>query len=155
MSEQVENVSFHPIIFRMFLNTLRETFHDAGDSILFQMSKNFSASAMRIVGQQQDVGVEADPEMIIKVFSQRMQDSGWGTFSMVKTDFELFDFEIQLESSPFPEIGNEEEEIMNYFYRGVLCGFVEFLTRRPMRIKQCETLNADGSVVFYISQNSL
>jgi len=154
MSEPVANVSFHPVIFRTFLNTLRETFHDAGDSILFQMSKNFSGSAMRIVGQQLGIGVDADPNVIIKAFAQRMQDSGWGTFSMVKTDYEHFDFEIQLQSFPFPELGNEEEEIMDYFYRGVLCGFVEFLTRRPMRIKQCETINADGSVVFYISQTS-
>jgi hypothetical protein len=140
MTEPTLNVSFHPDIFKVFLNHLRETFHDAGDSILFQMSKNFSHEAMRIIGQQLGVRLDADPAMIIEIFSNHMHSNGWGIFSMRKQDYQ--------------EFRKCEETVMHYFYRGMLVGFFEFLMRRSMMIKQNETITEDGAIIFYVSQFS-
>jgi predicted hydrocarbon binding protein len=148
-----ENVSFHPAIFRIFLTHLRATFQSAGDAMVFSMAKDFSGQAMLMVGKQLGVGIDMDPNRIIDVFAERMDASGWGNFVMRKMDFEAFDFEVELSASPFPEIVEEPGSIMCYFYRGVLCGFFEFLTRRPMMIKGPETLSIDGGAVFHIAES--
>lgn len=133
---------------------LRDTFQSAGDAMIFNMAKDFSKQAMLIVGKQLGVGLDVGPAEIIEVFAARMEQSGWGNFVMLKTDFEGFDFEVELNSSPFPEIAGEQGSVMGFFYRGVLCGFFEFLTRRPMKVKEPETLSDDGDAVFHICEAS-
>ena len=150
----MSNVSFHPSIFRIFLTHLRETFQSAGDAMIFNMAKDFSNQAMLMVGKQLGVGIDMEPAQIISVFAARMEQSGWGNFVMVNMDFEGFEFDVELNSSPFPEIVEEKGSVMCFFYRGVLCGFFEFLTRRPMKIKGPETLSDDGDAVFHITEAS-
>ena len=98
------------------------------------------------------MGIDTEPAQIIVVFAGRMEQSGWGNFTMTKMDFDVFDFEVELNSSPFPEILEEKGSVMCFFYRGVLCGFFEFLTRRPMMIKGPETLSDEGDAVFHIGE---
>ncbi len=102
-----------------------------------------------MIGKQMGVGINEEPAAIIQVFSERMDSSGGGNFTMTKVDFE-----VELNSSPFPEIVEEKGSVMCYFYRGVLCGFFEYLTRRPMMIKGPETLSEDGDAVFHIKESS-
>lgn len=134
------------------MTNLRETFQSAGDAIIFNMAKEFSNEAMLMIGKQMGVSIDMDPSRIVDVFSARMDESGWGNFVMTRTDFKEFDFEVELNSSPFPEITEENGSVMCFFYRGVLCGFFEFLTRRPMMIKGPETLSSDGDAVFHITE---
>ena len=120
--------------------------------MIFNMAKGFSGEAMLMIGKQMGVGVDVEPSGIVDVFAERMRQSGWGNFTMTRMDFDELVFEVELNDSPFPEIVEEKGSVMCYFYRGVLCGFFEFLTRRPMMISGPETLSPDGDAVFHISE---
>lgn len=145
-------VRFHSDVFQVFLESLSKNFQSAGDSIVFQMSKDFSIQAMKTIGQQLGVGVEMNPTDITAMFSKRMKESGWGAFKPIKLDLEKYLIEVELHESPYLELMKNEKTIMNYFYRGVLCGYFEYLTRRPLRIRQDETINEEGSLIFHICE---
>lgn len=145
------NVSFHPDVFRIFLGHLRETFKSAGDAMVYSMAKDFSSQAMLLVGKQLGVSVDMPPVDIVELFSDRMRESGWGLFVVRRMDLEDLVFDVELMENPFPEIVDEPGSLMCYFYRGVLCGFFEYLTRRPMVISGPETLSVEGNAVFHLS----
>jgi len=145
-------VRFDSDVFRIFLEGLQRTFLSAGDSMVFQMSKDFSIQAMMRIGKQLGVDLGMKPEQIINLFAARMKESGWGEFKPVKMDFDDYKFEVELTDSPYQDLLASCNSIMSFFYRGVLCGFFEYLTRRPLRIQHNETINENGALTFHICE---
>jgi predicted hydrocarbon binding protein len=148
MTESV--VSFHPDIFIVFLNHLHETYGSAGDSILFQMSKEFSKQGMALIGKQLGVDKEKNYPKIIEAFSERMRIHGWGEFTVIGADYDALEFSIQVSNIPFKEIYNGVS-CMHYFYRGALAGFFEYMLEQPMMAKQHKTVKNE-SIIFYITK---
>ena len=144
-------VSFHPDVFKVFLNHLHDTYGSAGDSILFQMSKDFSKQGMALIARQMNVETETDTGLVIDTFRDRMQMNGWGEFTVTRADFDKLEFEVTLSDSPFKELYIGDDSCMHYFYRGALAGFFEYLLGAPMMIKNHKTVKGE-TIVFYLSK---
>jgi len=144
-------VSFHPDVFKVFLNHLHDTYGSAGDSILFQMSKDFSKQGMALIAQQMNVEEEPDTGRIIDAFRDRMRVNGWGEFKVTHADYDELEFEVTLSDSPFKEMHLKGDSCMHYFYRGALAGFFEYLLEAPMMIKKHKTVKGE-TIVFYLSK---
>ncbi|MHA1290457.1 MAG: hypothetical protein ACTSPB_24000 [Candidatus Thorarchaeota archaeon] len=144
-------VSFHPDVFKVFLNHLHDTYGSAGDSILFQMSKDFSKQGMALIAQQMHMEEEHDTERVIDAFRDRMHLNGWGEFTVTHADYDEIEFEITLSDCPFKEIYLKDDSCMHYFYRGALAGFFEYLLETPMMIKKHKTVKGK-TIVFYLSK---
>jgi len=129
MEENIQKVCFSPSGFNMFLSVLRTMFGSAGDSILFNMARDFGMhdTKQMLESLEQDAD-QKDERAIISMLLDSIGSLGWGNHRVEKFDLMGGEIVFEVSENPTIDLCDTGESPQCYFMKGVLSGMIKEVT---------------------------
>jgi predicted hydrocarbon binding protein len=131
-------VCFDKLGFVLFIDSLKDTFGSAGESMIFQMSKNYGKYLIQSVAEMYSGEDLSSIESSIGDHLGSVRDLGWGAISYELMDWENGRFIINVDGNVFREDCKNGKDSMCYFVKGVMMGTMEEMTGYGLSIKVTE-----------------
>lgn len=147
-----DQVCFDRLGFELFIDSLKETFGSAGESMIFQMSKNYGKHLINSVKEQYAGDSTNGFEEIMGSHMGSVNRLGWGSFEFTEMDWVKGEFKVDVEENIFRESCANGRDSMCYFIKGVMVGTMEEITGRSLSIKEIQCYkDGDSKCVFMMS----
>jgi predicted hydrocarbon binding protein len=145
-------VSFETEGFVLFMDSLRETFGLAGESMLFHMSKQYGKYLIQSAKNSYKDAPEHNQVMMDKHL-EKVQSLGWGKMKFDKMDWVNGEFTISLLENTFSDYCVSGKDGVCYFIKGVMAGTIEEITGQPFNINvQGCVKDGDSNCVFKLKK---
>lgn len=134
------------------MDSLREAFGAAGESMVFHMSKQYGKyliqSATNMYKNDPDQnGLTMDKHL------EKVQSLGWGKMVFNKLDWAKGEFQVTLEDNIFHDYCAAGQEGMCFFIKGVLAGTIEEISGEKFNISELHCAkNGDPECVFRLKK---
>ena len=147
-----ERVSFEKEGFILFMDSLRDAFGAAGESMVFHMSKQYGKyliqSAKNLYKNDPDKN-----QVTMDMHLEKVQGLGWGKMSFDKMDWAKGEFQVTLTENMFHEYCAAGQTGICYFIKGVLAGTIEEITGQSFNISELACAkNGDPECVFKLKR---
>ncbi len=132
-----EQVCFDKKGFVLFIESLRDSFGSAGESMVFHMSKRYGSyiiqSAMSgYTGAPKGVEGTMDKNL------DKVKTLGWGDISFDEMDWAKGEFKVSMTNNSFIDYCKSGQDSMCFFIKGVLAGTLEEITHQQFSISEEE-----------------
>ena len=143
-----EQVCFDRLGFELLMDTLKETFGSAGESMIFQMSKRYGSHLIKAVQDQFGGRSPEEYEEHVDRLLNRVNGLGWGSFSYGEMNWEKGEFIVNVDENAFRESCKQGRDSLCYFIRGIMVGAMEEATKRNLSIEElkCYKLGDDHCI---------
>ena len=128
-----ERVCFDKEGFVIFMDSLRDAFGSAGESMVFHMSKRYGRFIIQsakngYTGNPQDYQVTMDRHL------DKVRTLGWGEMSFNEVDWERGEFKVSMNNNTFLDYCKSGQDSMCFFIKGVMTGTIEEITHQHFNI---------------------
>lgn len=147
---------FDRLGFELLIDSLKETFGSAGESMIFQMNRNYGKHLINSVKEQYAGDTTNGFEASMGSHLGSVTRLGWGSFTYQKIDWENGEFEVQVDENIFRESCKNGRDSMCYFIKGVMVGTMEEIAGRDLSIRETSCYkDGDSICVFRMSSSTL
>ena len=148
-------VCFEKLGFVLFIDSLKDTFGSAGESMIFQMSKNYGKYLIQSVAEMYSGKNHSSYESSMGEHLGNVRDLGWGAISYELMDWENGRFIVNVDGNVFNDDCKNGKDSMCYFVKGVMVGTMEEMTGYDLSIKTAECYkDGDSKCVFELNRIS-
>jgi len=133
-----QQVCFEKDGFQDFLNILDNRLGSAGQSLIYQMSKEYGHSIIKKFSQLSGI---TDVELVheqIEVHLQNVNRLGWGEIEYTKMNLVEGLFDINLKKNIFRDSCVGKHSAICYYIRGVMAGTMEEVTGHTLKVETAE-----------------
>ncbi len=145
----IDQVCFDRLGFELLVASLKDTFGSAGESMIFQMSRNYGKYLIKSVKDVYSDGTTNGFEDSLKDHLGSVHSLGWGSFKYQEMDWQKGEFTIDVEENIFRESCKDGRDSMCFFIRGVMVGTMEEVANMELSIQEESCYkNGDSKCVF-------
>ena len=150
-----EQVCFDKLGFELLIDSLKDTFGSAGESMIFQMSRTYGKHLIQSVAEMYAGENHNGHEANIGDHLESVRDLGWGSISYNKMDWEKGSFTLNVEENIFREDCKAGRDSMCYFIKGVIVGTMEEMTGNDLTIRETSCYkDGDSRCIFDLNRIS-
>lgn len=148
-----EQICFDKLGFELLIDSLKETFGSAGESMIFQMSRNYGRYLIKSVSEMYQGDNHDGFAANISQHMGRVSKLGWGSFSYDKMDWVNGEFTVNVEDNIFREDCKSGRASICYFIKGVMAGTMEEVTGQNLSIRETECYkDGDSNCIFELKR---
>jgi predicted hydrocarbon binding protein len=147
-----ERVSFEKEGFILFMDSLREAFGSAGESMVFHMSKQYGKYLIQSAQNKYKNDPDANA-LTMDEHLEKVQSLGWGKLVFNQMNWAEGEFQVTLEENMFSDFCVSGKDGMCFFIKGVLAGTIEEITKQKFNISELFCVkDGDNDCVFQLKK---
>ena len=143
-----QQVSFEKEGFEDFLNVLSTYLGSAGQSLIYQMSKEYGHS---IIKKFSKLSGASDTELLqdeIESHLQKVNRLGWGQIEYTRMDLVEGKFDVSLRNNMFRSNCVGKQTAVCYYIRGVMAGTMEEITGLGLKVDSADCNESSDYCIF-------